>query len=159
MRDKCLVIAEIGVNHNGVFDIANALASIAADCGADIIKYQGFVAKEEVADFSPLCEYQVGSGQLASQLDLIAPLELNVDQLGSLRNSCQSLDVGFSYSVFDMVSAGWLRQVPVDLVKIPSGEITNKALLREICNAVHGHDVLVSTGMAELSEVGNCLDF
>ena len=75
---KTIIIAEAGVNHNGDIDLAKKLVGEAAAAGADLVKFQTFLAKKIVSSTAPKAEYQkltTDSGE--SQFEMIQKLELS----------------------------------------------------------------------------------
>jgi N,N'-diacetyllegionaminate synthase len=76
-----LVIAEAGVNHNGDLSIGEKLIEVAADCGADFVKFQTFTAENLVTPNTKVAEYQKNnSDKESTQLNLLKKLELSRDQ-------------------------------------------------------------------------------
>jgi len=150
---KMMIIAEAGVNHNGDIDLAKKLIVEAAAAGADLVKFQTFLAKNIVSSTAPKAEYQkltTDSGE--SQLEMIQKLELSRDSHEVLIAECRRQGIGFFSTAFDTESFDMLLDLGcVDLIKIPSGEITNLPLLRYMTRL--GKPVLLSTGMATLGEV------
>ena len=151
------IIAEAGVNHNGDINMAKELASIAAASGADYVKYQTFVPELVASSLAPKAEYQKNNaGGDESQLEMIRKLALTFDQFMELKAHCDDVNIKFMSTAFDMKSLAFLRGLNMDMIKIPSGEITNLPYLREIGG--FGLPVILSTGMAELNEVDEALN-
>ena len=150
---KTIIIAEAGVNHNGDIDLAKKLVVEAAAAGADLVKFQTFLANKIVSSTAPKAEYQkriTDSGE--SQFEMIKKLELSRESHGVLIEECRRQGIGFFSTAFDTESFDMLLDLGcVDLIKIPSGEITNLPLLRYMTRL--GKPVLLSTGMANLGEV------
>jgi N,N'-diacetyllegionaminate synthase len=150
---KTMIIAEAGVNHNGDIDLAKKLIVEAAAAGADLVKFQTFLAKNIVSTTAPKAEYQkltTDSGE--SQWEMIQRLELSRESHEVLIAECRRQGIGFFSTAFDTESFDMLLDLGcVDLIKIPSGEITNLPLLRHMTRL--GKPVLLSTGMATLGEV------
>ena len=156
-RGATLIIAEAGVNHNGVLDNAIKLVDLAAEAGADAIKFQTFQAELVVSVHTPLAEYQVKSvPQGASQLDLIRKLELSRDDHRRIFQRCKQKMIHFFSSPFDIESIDFLDELGVDTYKIPSGEIVNLPYLRKI--GEKQKDIIMSSGMADLGEIGDALN-
>ncbi|TKF23478.1 N-acetylneuraminate synthase [Vibrio genomosp. F6] len=148
-----LIIAEAGVNHNGDENLAFQLVDAAYHAGADIVKFQTFKAKNLVTEEAVQAEYQVTNTQKQeSQLAMLSRLELSYDVHHQLVKHCESLGIEFLSTAFDSESLDFLvNDLGLTRLKIPSGEITNAPLVLE--HARTGCDLIVSTGMATLSEV------
>ncbi len=148
-----LIIAEAGVNHNGDERLAFELVNAAHQSGADIVKFQTFKAKNLVTENAKQAEYQVANTQKEeSQLAMLSRLELSFDVHHQLVKHCDSLGIEFLSTAFDSESLEFLvNDLGLTRLKIPSGEITNAPLVLE--HARTGCDLIVSTGMATLSEV------
>lgn len=156
---KTLIIAEAGVNHNGDIDLAKTLIDIAAEAGADIVKFQTFKAEKLVSASAPKAEYQVTNMPEQtdnSQFTMLKKLELSQADHLALMAHCRSRNIQFLSTAFDLESLYFLAQLGIDLFKIPSGEITNLPYLRAI-----GHfnkHVIASTGMATMDDIAAMLD-
>ena len=149
---KTLIIAEAGVNHMGDLEQARRMISVAAEAGADMVKFQTFSAEQLVCRSAPKAEYQKHStGAEESQYDMVRRLELTRADHRELIEECRKRGIGFLSTAFDPASFDLLMEFGVDIVKIPSGEITNLPLLRHVCR--FGKPVLLSTGMAGLGEI------
>jgi len=147
------IIAEIGVNHNGSLEIAKNLVSSAKECGADIVKFQTFKAKNNISKFAELADYQKKNTETKkSQLELVEQYELSEQEFVELHEHCNKLDISFLSTAFDTEALQFLDQFNMPFIKIPSGEITNLFLLQEI--GKRNKRVLLSTGMSSLEEVG-----
>jgi N-acetylneuraminate synthase len=148
-----LIIAEAGVNHNGDESLAFLLVDAAHKAGADIVKFQTFKAKNLVTADAKQAEYQVVNTQKQeSQLAMLSRLELSYDAHHKLVKHCDVLGIEFLSTAFDSESLHFLvNDLGLTRLKIPSGEITNAPLVLE--HARTGCDLIVSTGMANLSEV------
>lgn len=148
-----LIIAEAGVNHNGNEKLAFELVDAAHQAGADIVKFQTFKAKNLVTAEAKQADYQVTNTQKEeSQLAMLSRLELSFEVHHQLVKHCESLGIEFLSTAFDSESLAFLvNDLGLTRLKIPSGEITNAPLVLE--HARTGCDLIVSTGMASLSEV------
>ena len=151
------IIAEAGVNHNGDIDLARQLIDVAADAGADAVKFQTFVAENVVSRHAPKAEYQTRTtGQAESQLEMIRKLELSEADHEALIAHAQARGIVFLSTPFDVPSLQLLTQrFGLQTIKIPSGEITNAPFLVAIARAARR--VIVSTGMSTLEEVESAL--
>lgn len=152
-----LIIAEAGVNHNGSDDLAFSLVDAAHQAGANIVKFQTFKAKNLVTEDAQQAEYQVtNSGQKESQYSMLKRLELSYETHHKLVKYCNDLGIEFLSTAFDSESLSFLvDDLGITRLKLPSGEITNAPLVLE--HARTGCDLIVSTGMATLSEIEQVL--
>lgn len=149
---KTLIIAEAGVNHNGDMAMAKALIRVAAEAGADIVKFQTFVADKLVAAGTPKAEYQIATtGGEEDHHAMIARLELAPEDHDVLIAECKAVGIQFFSTAFDEKSLDLLIELGIDRIKVPSGEITNMPLLRHV--ASKGLPVILSSGMATLGEI------
>lgn len=148
----CFVIAEAGVNHNGDPDLARRLVDMAAEAGADAVKFQTFKAERLVTPGAPKAEYQLRrTSATESQLDMLRRLELTPDAHRELQARCCACNLLFLSTPFDEGSADFLESLDVPAFKIPSGEITNLPFVAHV--ARKRRPMIVSTGMAHLHEV------
>jgi N,N'-diacetyllegionaminate synthase len=149
---KTLIIAEAGVNHNGDMEMARRLIDVAAEAGADLVKFQTFKADRLVAIHAPKAEYQrQTTGSEETQHEMIRRLELTREMHEALIDHCRLRDVRFFSTAFDLQSIDLLVELGLDRFKIPSGEITNLPYLRRVGS--FAKPVLLSTGMATLADI------
>ena len=155
--NKVFIIAEAGVNHNGSLDLAKRLIEIAVDSGADAVKFQTFKAESLVSKNAQKADYQKQTTDASeSQFDMIKKLELDVETHRELIAYCQEKDIMFLSTPFDHESVNLLSGLGLQIFKIPSGEITNLPYLRHIGSL--DKQVILSTGMSNLKEVGDALN-
>ena len=150
------IIAEAGVNHNGSIELAFKLIDAAVESGADAVKFQTFKAENLVSKNTQKAKYQIQTiDPSESQLDMLIKLELNVDVHKKLIKYCNAKGIMFLSSPFDHDSIDLLNELGLKIFKIPSGEITNLPYLRRIGSLTK--QVILSTGMSTLKEVGDAL--
>ena len=148
---KTLIIAEIGVNHNGNVDTAKKMIEVAKDCGADIVKFQTFNTDALTSKFAKMAEYQKKNmGKEKSQKDMLKSLALSYDDFRELADYCKKVGIMFLSTPFDIGSVHFLNSLQ-DIWKIPSGEITNYPYLVEIAKTKK--KIILSTGMCTMDEV------
>lgn len=151
------IIAEAGVNHNGSIEMAKTLIDVAAEAGADAVKFQTFKAEKVISRHAPKAEYQKKTtAETESQLEMVKKLELDEDAHRILIEHCQSKDIEFLSTPFDFDSIELLgHKLNLPRLKIPSGEITNGPYLLHIART--GKPIILSTGMSTLGEVETAL--
>lgn len=146
------IVAEIGVNHNGDFDLARRSIDRAADVGVDAVKFQTFRADEFMANTDHLYEY-VSAGQTVreSMYRMFERLELPERWHFELRDYASARGVDFLSSAADPLSVDLLVRLGVPALKIASEDLINLPLLEHVARA--GCPVLLSTGMGDEVEV------
>jgi N-acetylneuraminate synthase len=151
------IVAEAGVNHNGDPALARQLIDVAAEAGADAVKFQTFRTESLVSRTAPKAAYQrEATGAREGQAEMLRPLEFGPEEHVELRDWCAKRGLLFFSTPFDLSSADLLESLGVPLFKVPSGEITNLPFLRHV--AAKGRPVVLSTGMSTLDEVGRAVD-
>ena len=154
---KVFVIAEAGVNHNGSTNLAKKLIDVAIDAGVDAVKFQTFKAQNLATKYANKANYQKNLTSLKeSQFEMLKKLELSKEIHLNLINYCKSKDIEFLSSPFDLESIELLKDLGLEIFKIPSGEITNLPYLRHIGKL--NKKVILSTGMSNMDEIKNALD-
>lgn len=149
---KVFIIAEAGVNHNGDINNAKKLIEVAAIAGADAVKFQTFKAENIVCKNAEKAEYQKDTtGTEENQFSMLKKLELTEEMHQELRAYCAEKNILFLSTPFDLDSIEYLDKEGIEIMKIPSGEITNYPYLVKIGKV--GKPVILSTGMSELCEV------
>lgn len=149
------IIAEAGVNHNGDDALAFTLVETAARCGADAVKFQTFSAEKLVRPGARKAEYQEANTGAGDQFDMLKALEMTPELHRALHARCRELDIEFMSTPFDEEAADFLVELGMRRIKIPSGEITNVPFLGYL--ARFGVPLILSTGMADLEEVGHAV--
>jgi N,N'-diacetyllegionaminate synthase len=156
-NERTLIIAEAGVNHNGEIMLAKKLIDVAAEAGANLVKFQTFSADRLVTQTAALADYQTQTTVgIKTQHAMLHRLELSHEMHDELIAHCRTRRIGFFSAAFDMDSVNLLAGLGQDLFKIPSGEITNLPYLRHIGQL--GKEVILSTGMASLGDVEAAID-
>ena len=153
MTGKVFVIAEAGVNHNGSLDLAMKLVDIAADAGADAVKFQTFRADSIVSKTAPKAAYQVrNSGAAESQYQMIRALELDRGAHAALVRRATERGIEFMSTPFDLGSLDFLAgELGLARIKISSGDVSNAPLL--LAAARTNKRVILSTGMSTLGDI------
>ena len=157
MRPRTLIIAEAGVNHNGDIAMAKRLIEVAAESGADVVKFQTFRADKLVTHTAAKADYQVAAtGGGETQFPMLKRLELSAEDHSLLIAHCNAYSISFLSTAFDDESVNLLVSHGARLFKIPSGEITNLPYLRRIGSI--GGEVVLSTGMATMGDIEAAID-
>lgn len=156
-NDRCYIIAEAGVNHNGKLDNGFRLIDEAKAAGANAVKFQTYKTEQLVTRNAPKADYQknntLGSEQ---QFEMLKKYELSDDDHWKLIEYCNEVGIEFLSTPFDRQSADFLiNELQLKQVKISSGDLNNLPLLLHIARGQC--KMILSTGMAFLHEIENAL--
>lgn len=154
--EDIFVIAEAGVNHDGDVAVAHELIDLAADTGANAVKFQTFKPESLVTEAAATTPYQQKAGFAESQSAMLARLTLPEAAWVELRDHCADRGITFLSTPFDYDSARMLADIGVPGLKIGSGELTNTPYLRAIAD--FGIPMIVSTGMGSRQEIAAALE-
>jgi len=149
--DGVYFIGEAGVNHNGSIETAKKLIDVAAESGADAVKFQTFSADRLVTTDAAKADYQTETTGEGSQYEMLKQYELDRSAHERLMNYCEERGITFLSSPFDPESADMLANLGVSAIKIGSGELDNHPLLEHVAEL--GLPLIVSTGMGTMDEV------
>jgi N,N'-diacetyllegionaminate synthase len=156
--NKMILIAEIGVNHNGDINLAYKLIDEAVKYGFDIVKFQTFNNKLLLEKDTSKAVYQKKDDNDNQTFnDLIKNLELTKEEFRQIKNYCCLKSIKFLSTPFDNESVDLLDDIGVDMFKISSGDLTNYPLLFHISKK--GKPVILSTGLSTEDEIKNSIDF
>jgi N,N'-diacetyllegionaminate synthase len=145
------VIAEAGVNHNGSAEAALRLVDAARAAGADAVKFQAFKATRLASRHAEQARYQMGSVVAASQVEMLARLELAPADFALIKRHCDAAGIEFLATPFGLEDLRILLDLGVRAIKIASPDIINRPLL-EAAAASH-LPVLLSTGASQQAEI------
>lgn len=149
-----VIIAEIGINHNGDMSICKKLIDVAKDAGADCVKFQkrdiNQVYTKEFLD-SPR-ESQWGTTQREQKLGL----EFSANEYQEIEDYCKSIGIEWFASAWDINSQKFLRQFNSKFNKVASAMIVHTELLKEV--ASEGKHTFISTGMTTYDDIQTAVD-
>lgn len=150
------VIAEIGVNHNGILALALELIDAAVDAGADAVKFQKR-ALEKLYAKKYLQDINAGEKTLRYMLPILQQVELPDDDYLQIVAYCMKKKITFLASAFDVDSADFLDRLGVPAFKVASADLTNLPLLDHLVEK--GKPLILSTGMSRMDEVETTVEF
>ena len=146
---RCLIIAEVGLAHDGSLGLAHAFIDEVARGGADAVKFQTHIA---AAESTPAEPFRVTfSRQDATRYDYWKRMEFTEAQWRGLADHAAERGLLFLSSPFSIEAVELLTRVGMPMWKIPSGEVGNRPLLDAV--VANGRPVLLSSGMSGLSEL------
>ena len=144
------VIAEAGANHNRSLDTAHQLIDVAAEAGADAVKFQTYSGKRIYSSKTPKFKYLEGVSD-KPPAELLEEIELPREWQAELAERARERGIDFFSTPFDHEAVAELDALDVPVLKIASFEIGDLPLIR--CAAATGRPLLISTGMATIGEV------
>jgi N-acetylneuraminate synthase len=153
--NKPVVVAEIGINHNGDLGIAKSLMGLAKNSGCDFVKFQ-----KRTVDLVYSKEYlatQRISRWGATQREQKEGLEFGKKEYDEIAKEAKRLSVGWFASPWDYKSVAFLEQYNIPYLKVASAGITDFELLEAVrsCNI----PVIISTGMSTKEQIDKALDY
>ena len=146
------IIAEVGPNHNGSFQMAKKLVEKLSKSGADAIKFQlGDPDKVYSADAFK-ANYQKKNDPHKSIKEMSSKYQLTRDQHLKISRFCKKKNLSYLCSAFDISSLKFLiKKIKIPIVKIPSGEITSLDILNYLSKS--RKKIIISTGMSTLDDI------
>ena len=157
-NQKCFIIAEAGVNHNGDIRLAYKLIDAAKEAGVDCIKFQTFKTEKVISKNTEMASYQKENLQNKdTQYEMVKKLELSYENFKDLKNYCQKVGIQFLSTPDEEESLDFLvDKLNMEIIKVGSGELTNYPYLKKI--ALKNKEIIISTGMSNLSEIERALE-
>lgn len=143
-----VIIAEIGINHEGSLKIAKEMVNAASIAGAEIIKHQTHVIEDEM---SVKAKYVIPGNAKESIYEIMDRCALNEEEELELMRYVEEKGMIFISTPFSRAAANRLEKMNVKAFKIGSGECNNYPLIEHI--AKFGKPMIISTGMNNLESV------
>jgi len=151
-KNRIIITAEIGINHNGDLKLAREMIDAAARCGVDAVKFQAFKTEWMYSRFTP--GFNHTDSDVFAQMKA---LEIKDSWWPLLKEQARNRQLLFSASIFDTPSLKILKNTGVDFIKIASSELNNHHFLE--AQKTLSDKFVVSTGMSLLGEVSETLRF
>jgi len=153
---KPYVIAEVGVNHEGSMELAKRLVDEAKEGGADAVKFQSYKAETLASKDSP-SYWDTNEEPTTSQYELFKKHDsFWIDEMRELKEYCESVDIEFMSTPFDIESADFLDDM-MDVYKISSSDLTNKPFIEYLCK--FNKPIILSTGASSLHEIQEAVEW
>ena len=151
-NQPCVMVAEVGINHNGDMGLAHRSIDAAADAGADAVKFQNYRTEDFLSDRSLTHEYMSqGKMVVEPQYDMFKRCELANDQLRELREHCDRRGVIFFSTPTSEEGIQELVNLRVPLLKNGSDYLVHLPMIQAMART--GLPTVISTGMAEAADV------
>jgi N,N'-diacetyllegionaminate synthase len=153
-KDRCLIIGEVGLSHDGSLGLAHAFIDEVARGGADAVKFQTHIA---TAESTPAEPFRVKfSRQDATRYEYWKRIEFSEDQWKGLADHAREKDLIFLSSPFSREAVELLARVGMAMWKVGSGEVSTLPLLDAMIAT--GKPILLSSGMSDLAELDTAVD-
>jgi sialic acid synthase SpsE len=159
-KDKTYIICEIGVNHNGDFNVAKQMIDEAFNAGCSAVKFQAYKTSMLVKENTKLADYQKENVEPTtnSQYEMLKNYELSEEQFFNLENYTQKIGLDFLVTPFDSASLLMLKNnLNLKVIKISSSDLNNYPLIKEAIGL--NLEMILSTGMATLSDIKDTIKF
>jgi sialic acid synthase SpsE len=152
--EPCFVIAEAGANHNRDLSMGRELIDVAADAGADAVKFQTYSAETLYSKKTPRFSYLKDVSDKETW-DLIKEIELPRQWQGELASHAARRGIRFLSSPFDVPAVDELAALDVPAYKIASFEIVDLSLIGYA--AAKGRPMILSTGLASYEDIADAV--
>ncbi len=153
--NRPIVVAEIGINHNGSLEVAKSLIALAVNFGCNYVKFQKrtveLVYPRELLDSRRVSRWGT------TQREQKEGLEFGKKDYDKIDEYCRELGIGWFASPWDCMSVEFLMQYDLPYIKVASVGITDDALLESI--KMTGKPIIMSTGMSSKEQVDRALDY
>ncbi|MBL0738889.1 N-acetylneuraminate synthase [Flavobacterium sp. GN10] len=143
-----LVIAEIGINHEGSLQVAKEMVDAAQRAGVEVVKHQTHIVEDEMTGAA---KKVIPGNADVSIYEIMERCSLNEEEELELKNYVESKGMIFISTPFSRAAAERLKKFNIPAYKIGSGECNNYPLLEHI--ASFGKPVIVSTGMNTIESI------
>ena len=151
-KNKVLIIAEIGPNHNGSYLKAKKMIEQLSKTGADVVKFQFGNPSDVYSDNAIMANYQKKNDNSKSIIQMSVKNQLNLEEHIKLFRICIKKKILYACSVFDLKSLILLnKKINLPFFKIPSGEINSIDILDYVSEK--NKKIFLSTGMASFKEI------
>jgi len=155
MREKPIIVAEIGINHNGDIKLAKSLIALAANYGADYVKFQKKTPELCVPDDQKNIRKATIFGPMR-YIDYKRRMEFGKEEYYEIDEYCKKLGIKWFASAWDIPSVDFLMKYDIPFIKIASASITDLELLKKVKST--GVPVIISTGMSTKKEIDRAID-
>ena len=150
-----MIIAEIGLAHDGSIGIAHSFVDALAETGVDVIKFQTHIAEAESSIHEP---FRVQfSSQDKTRFDYWKRMEFSLEEWKEIKRHCDDVGLEFMSSPFSLAAVDLLEEVGVKRYKIGSGEVSNLLLLDKISQT--RKPIILSSGMSSFEELDKSIEF
>lgn len=153
-NERCFVIAEIGINHNGSLDMAKKLINMAHLFGCDAVKFQKRTVEDVYTKDELLMPRKSVFGETNG--DLKRGLEFSYSQYAEIDKFCKNLGILWFASGWDEKSIDFLEEFNVCAHKVPSALLTDCDYLKYVKKT--NKPILLSTGMSTIAEIDRAMD-
>ena len=163
---SCFIVFEAGATHNG-FENALTLVDMAAQAGADAIKFQKFDPHQLFADpdlvfpYTVLKDRETGETEVVHEkhLEQRKRMDFTHDQWREVKKRCDQRGIQFFATVGDIDAVNLMAELGASCLKVCSGDVNHFPLIEYICKTVPQASLQLDIGSATLAEVERAVDF
>lgn len=150
-----MIIAEIGLSHDGNIDMAHSYIDVLSKRGIDVIKFQTHIAEAESSEYE---KFRIRfSDKDNTRYDYWKRTQFTYDQWLELKSHCDEIGLKFLSTPFSLKAVDLLEKLDVEMYKIGSGDTTNYPLLKKVGKT--NKPVIISTGMSSHNEISESINF
>jgi N-acetylneuraminate synthase len=154
MKKKILIIAEIGINHNGDLSLAKKMMKLAKDCECDYVKFQKRTPEITTPQSKKNVLRETPWGKM-TYLDYKIKTEFGSKEYSEIDKFSKKLGIGWFASAWDLESLNFLKKYRTKYNKVASAMITNLSFLNEV--AKQKKTTFISTGMSTYKDIDNAV--
>ena len=154
-NERTLIIAEIGINHNGSLEATKKLIDVAKVAGCDYVKFQKRNPDVCVPEHQKDKPRETPWGVM-KYIDYKKKIEFGKEEFDEIDAYCKRVDIKWTTSVWDLDSLDFSLQYNLDCIKIPSALITDSKLLE--ATAQKYDEIILSSGMSTEQEVDDAVN-
>ena len=151
---KPVLIAEIGINHNGSVKLAKKMIDLAKDCGFDFVKFQKRNPDISTPEIQKKILRNTPWGYI-TYLDYKKKIEFGYSEFKQINSYCKKKKIKWFASAWDLESQTFLKKFNLKYNKVASAMVTNLKLISKI--AKEKKLTFISTGMSNMKDISNCL--
>ncbi len=150
-----MIIAEIGLSHDGDIDMAHSYIDVLSNRGVDVIKFQTHIAEAESSEYE---KFRIRfSDKDNTRYDYWQRTQFTYNQWLELKSHCDEIGLKFLSTPFSLKAVDLLEKLDVEMYKIGSGDMTNYPLLKKVGKT--NKPVIISTGMSSHNEISESINF
>jgi len=150
------IVGEIGINHNGVIDLAKKLIDVAVTSGCNAVKFQKRTPELCVPEDQRNRMRQTPWGYI-TYMEYREKIEFGFEEFNEIDRYCRERNIDWFASCWDVEAVKFIEQYDVPCYKISSASLTDRGLLKALRNT--GKPLVISSGMSTIEQIRGAVDF